>query len=136
MKSVNWQSVGNEILPEGFNMLASLLAGEETGLRFGRFRLLDSEQETITESEDVEFTSKQYPDIGGARVEGTELIPASDVTSDVHYIELLNNVGSAIARAELDEPVPEGQALLIARHDFFGAPDKLEGYDPSNGDED
>ncbi len=136
MKSVSWQSVGNEIMPSGHEMLAALVAGEETGLRFDRFRLLDENETEIETTDAVSFEWSTLEDIDGAMVQGSTVVPGSSVTSDVHYIELLNNLGDAVARAELDDPIESGQAVLITRMDFFGNPDKLQDYDPNNNGDD
>lgn len=119
MRTISVQGTPNEILPDGYRMMAKLCAGDSVGLRYSHFRLSGEDGE-IHETDEVDFTWSDAPDVNGAMVTGSAVVSGDKITEEVTKIGVINTDGDMVAAATLDEPIPSGTSVLIQRTDLFG----------------
>ena len=108
--------VPNTILQAGFDMIGALVTGASSAT-FASLRLLDVEQDPITDQA-VSFSAEPMDDVG-TRITASVIVSGQDITSDAHFVELLNSNAVVLARAELPDPIPQGVTVEVERIDEF-----------------
>lgn len=104
----------------GHEMFAKLMTGDISGVTFGDIRLLDSSDNTIIKKT-PDYTPEQYSDdtYEGWRVKAEIAFYSSEVTAEVHKVQLLDSEDNVISEKSLDTPWAEGESVIIQRHDYF-----------------
>lgn len=109
--------VPNQLLQAAFNLVGSLLTGATTTNRFSSIALIDGTGDVIiTKAATFTFSTKAPL---GIEITGSAVFVSSEVTRDVHLLQLRDATGAPLAEALLPTPLDAGESVVITRTDTF-----------------
>lgn len=116
--TLNGRVIPNQLTQRAFDLIGALLSRSDSDAGFSFIQIADAAGDEIAAAATI-FTFAALPSEIGCQITGQATFESTAVTSDVHFLRLLDGVSEVLAEAELPTPLPSGTGFIIGRSDIL-----------------